>query len=715
MADDRARAPGPAGQQFLDPEIIFRRTYTEGDAVDIDVIFHDLIFPAFGAALELSPAGSGLSLVIEPSPEGSFFAQVLHLRGTAGTPGTYTFEWWSGTSTSTQFYGGVVTIEEAAVVGPPVDPPGVPTPKIAGISSTGAIVSVVRGPGGTPAAYSIFIGATPPAASELGTTFNGGGVHVLSGLTPSTEYTVYVRAATRGVRSAWSAGQTFITPATDVVPGRIHPPTGLAVTPGATTATASWTRATTGEVVGNASEYRLGTSGPWTSTGAETAATLTGLTVDTAYTLQVRDLRGTDGSPPAVSVFRTLPAPPVLPAAPGPPTLVSVVPGDGRLTARWTPPASAGASPITRYEVLAAAGGWTDAGIGSSFTIGGLVNGTAYPVVVRAVSSSGRGAASNAITGTPAAPAPIPPPDRPRGAGNATGITWTAAVTGFDAGAITAWPWRLRDSAGAVVASGTVNRGDLAFLADGSLSLLTNAPTGAGPWTFATRITTADGTGPWSAPSNPRRVGLATAGGKPPPPVVAPGNQILRVHFTPPLDDGNADRTGIEYQIRTAAGGRGEDDPPPGPSGQQAGPVLGPFALGGDGVEYTLRERDPTPPAAQRVRLANGQAFEVRHRGRNSAGATAWSDWSAGVEPALQTPSAPLNPRLENGPDGTLVATWEPPAADGGAPVTGYQIRLRIDGVEGDWTDLPGWNTTTKRIGRRGSLFDADPDPDPAE
>ena len=521
----------------------------------------------------------------------------------------------------------------------------------------------------------------------------------LTSLEPATEYTVDVR----GINSSGPglyASVTFVT--TSLVVSVPNTPIELSIIPDTTTANASWSAATSGPEA-TSFEWRLGSTASWTSVGAETTASISGLTADTGYEFQVRAVSATGASTPASILFTTLSAALPDPAAPTAPTLDSVLAGNSRLTAEWTAPTSAGDSPITRYEIRIGSRPWANAGTEDSYTASGLINGTAYTVSVRAVSAVGVGPASNTLTGTPVAPGAIPAPNRPTGVGQSNAIQWRATISGFDTSKITSWMWELWDSS-----DPSARQGATATATGTSLNVTSTAPTGTGPWRIRARIVTADGTGPWSEFSEYRTATTATAPGGTETPDAAIGDRLLRVAFVPPSDDGNADRIAIEYQIRTAASGQGDDDIPPGPSGQQ-GTTMGPYEVGSDnsGMTYTVLELDPT--AGTPVRLTNGQGYQVRHRSKNAAGTGPWSDWSATVTPNKQTAAVIEQPRLEASDDGTLSLTWNPPTADGGEEVTGYRVQLIVDGVEGDPTDLNGYNTTSMRIGLSGSLFDFDP------
>ena len=91
-------------------------------------------------------------------------------------------------------------------------------------------------------------------------------------------------------------------------------------------------------------------------------------------------------------------------ALPDAPTLSSVVPADGSLTATFTQPA--GSDPVVSGFTATATptlGGSPVTAIGatSPIVIGGLTNGTEYAVTVHATNSVGNSAESNSVNGTP--------------------------------------------------------------------------------------------------------------------------------------------------------------------------------------------------------------------------------------------------------------------------------------------------------------------------
>ena len=97
-------------------------------------------------------------------------------------------------------------------------------------------------------------------------------------------------------------------------------------------------------------------------------------------------------------------------AAPGAPTAVSASPGDGAVTIHFTPPSSAGVSPIIGYTITAPGLApvrvtghdflWAGSGNALYTVVGGLTNGQPYPFTITATNAAGQGAPAT-VTVTP--------------------------------------------------------------------------------------------------------------------------------------------------------------------------------------------------------------------------------------------------------------------------------------------------------------------------
>ena len=216
-------------------------------------------------------------------------------------------------------------------------------------------------------------------------------------------------------------------------------PTGLTATGGDTIVELGWTDPSDSAIT----KYQVRVSADggstwnpdWTDvsgSGAATAShTLTGLSNDTAYTIELRAFRGETAGSAASATATPRPEPP--PAPPG----LTATGGDTTIELGWTDPSD---STITKYQVRVSADGgttwnpaWTDisgSGAGTtSHTLTGLTNDTAYTIELRAVrgESSAGPAASSTATPSEAEPAQEPTPKpTPEQAPSVSGVEVTS-------------------------------------------------------------------------------------------------------------------------------------------------------------------------------------------------------------------------------------------------------------------------------------------------
>jgi len=273
-------------------------------------------------------------------------------------------------------------------------------------------------------------------------------------------------------------------------PGRA---TDVAATFGNASATVSWTppvdggRAITGYTV---------TAAPGGQSvqvsGSVSSATITGLINGQTYTFTVvatNPVGSGDASDPSNAVMPG--------AVPDPPTQVSATAGLRSATVSWNAPSAEG-RPITQYNVTSSPGGGVTTVSGNppatSTEVSGLQSGTSYTFTVTATNQLGMGppsAPSNAVT--PYGPPPLPttaPTDvrASAGFGYAT-VNWTAATS----------------DPSTPVTSYTIaaSPGPVALTAPGSATSVVVGGLKRGTYTFTVTATTAGGSGPTSAPSNP--------------------------------------------------------------------------------------------------------------------------------------------------------------------------------------------------------------------
>ena len=179
-----------------------------------------------------------------------------------------------------------------------------------------------------------------------------------------------------------------------------------------------------------------------TAPASDTSIVAPGLCSGVAYVARIRARNASGWS---VASQRSNPVVPLEAQPPTAPLITSVLARDGALVVSWAPTASDGGRPLTKYALTATAGASTitaDAGpSATSATVTGLVNGTAYTVVLRAVNSVGPSEEAKQ-TGTPArVHAPAPPRQvaaAPSGDG-AVSVSWQApdddggaAVSAYD-------------------------------------------------------------------------------------------------------------------------------------------------------------------------------------------------------------------------------------------------------------------------------------------
>ncbi|HMJ75259.1 MAG TPA: fibronectin type III domain-containing protein, partial [Iamia sp.] len=129
---------------------------------------------------------------------------------------------------------------------------------------------------------------------------------------------------------------------------------------------------------------------------------------------------------------------------PGAPTGVTATAGNAQANVSWTAPASNGGSAITGYKVTPYIGSTAQtvrsfSGTGTTRSVTGLTNGTAYTFKVQAVNAIGTGALSGASSAVTPATTPGTPTAVSAVAGNAqANVSWTApasnggsAITGY--------------------------------------------------------------------------------------------------------------------------------------------------------------------------------------------------------------------------------------------------------------------------------------------
>ena len=393
-------------------------------------------------------------------------------------------------------------------------------------------------------------------------------------------------------------------------------------------------------------QYRVTANGGPTQICASTACTITGLTNDVTYTFTVAAHNAVGWSDPSPASGEARPdTQPLAPAAP------SVRRGDGTLDVTWAPPENPG-SPIIDYLVEITP--TTNYGQGSftttstSMSIGGLANGRDYTVRVRARNSAPQpGAWSPPSTGRPArlpdAPVAV---DATRSAeGTSITVRWQAPYDGgepIDNYRVTVGNEEHVVSSSERTYSFTANLGSLY-----EISVCAHNAVG---WGGCSRTEGQI----WGQPGAVTNLRVQDTSG----------------HDTP---WGNAS-VDVTWQA--------------------------PAQTGGDNIRlhgYNIELRDAADNVARTATVnANGNgngnlrtSFSGLRGGTYTARVTAVNEKGISGSPTTSAPvlSATVPARVDAisfsvGEDGTVTATWQPPA-DGGTQITGYSIEWGIWYVTG--------------------------------
>lgn len=451
----------------------------------------------------------------------------------------------------------------------------------------------------------------------------------IDGLTNGKVYRFAVRAVNALGRGPESPVSNDVTPAG--LPGA---PTGvLAVVNGAASVQVSW-QAPAANGGAPITGYTV-TSTPAGATvnaaANATSATVSGLTVGTAYTFNVAAINKV-GTGPASQVSGSV----VAARLPGAPANVTAVSGNLSATVTWTAPADNGFSPISSYRVTTQPATSTTTGHGgqTTATVTGLANGTAYTFLVTAVNAVGAGPLS-----TPSAP--VSPATTPGAPGNVV-----AQLAGDAAVKVT---WSAPASNGGSPVTGytvTSSPDGLTATVDGAATSATVPGLAVGTtYTFTVRAANAKGTGPASAPSN--AVKAAASPGAPTGVTAADGDASATVTWTAPASDGSSPITG--YRIVASPGG----------------------------ITVSANASATTATVSG---LQNGTEYIFTVRASNAVAEGAVSAPSNPVTPAT-VPGAPAGVTAEVGGNAAALVSWTPPSSDGGALITGYVVTSEPGGL----------------------------------
>ncbi|MEP6817871.1 MAG: fibronectin type III domain-containing protein, partial [Marmoricola sp.] len=340
---------------------------------------------------------------------------------------------------------------------------------------------------------------------------------------------------------------------------------------------------------------------------------------------------------------------------PDAPTIGDATAGNASASVSWTPPASAGGTPITGYTVTAVDAAGKPAGVPAvvgnvaTGTVTGLTNGRTYQLEVAASNLVGAGPASglsNAVTPVAAVPGAPTIGTATPGDGSAL-VTWTipatdggSAITGYLVEAVNAATKAPVGAPQTTVAGATSL--EVTGLANGtSVQFQVQARNAIGAGAFSALSVAVTPLAPFTVPAAPV-IGTPTS-----------GNASALVRWTAAAIGGSP-ITG--YSVRVV--------------------------VGADLQVGALRPADAGATSLTVSGLANGTAVRFQVQARNAIGAGAYSDLSTAVTPAT-VPGAPVIGRASSGAArGVINATarWTPPGSNGGLAINGYVVTaLRIN------------------------------------
>ena len=352
------------------------------------------------------------------------------------------------------------------------------------------------------------------------------------------------------------------------------------------------------------------------------------------------------------------------PAMPSAPTLYAASDGENAINLSWDPPADDGGADITGYELHVSINSGVNysrltslSATARSYVHRGLKPGDERYYQLRARNRADWGefsgsASAVTLTGVPTAPGLTA---RANGSTEIR-LTWTdpddrgSDITNYDL-------QQSDDGEDWHSLGGVIPADDLEYLHSGL--------SGGTRKYYRIRAVNGNGEGQWSATRNAR-----TDAGGPDAPVlslsVASDNQI-DLTWTVPADNGSRIRG---YWVERSVDGSAPWE-----------------RLRSSGTSTTYSDDS----------LYRGMTRYYRVAATNSAGAGAYSNVASATttgDPAT-APSAPTFCRLSDVNRNQVSLAWDPPADDGGAPVSGYEYRVTYPGVDGSTQRVEGTTSST--------------------
>ena len=581
-----------------------------------------------------------------------------HLINTVGTR-VYTFRIRAGNGTGWGDWS--EDVSETAVCAP--------CPRLAteSVGATTVTLRISGYSGGWTYKYTTPTGGTCSSRVPSGTS-----TKAVTGLAGNTSYT-YTAYADSGCETELAAAGAFVTK-----PGQPSTPTATA---GAGSGRLTLAAMVTGSGTLTKWQYltKAGTNAfatTWTDVGVTTTTlshVVTGLTDGTRYQFKVRAVNATGTSAASEASAAVAPSAAIVPPAP---TKPGVTGGHASVALTWTSGGDGG-SAITKWQYVKKVGSnnfettWTDipssGASTTSYTVTGLTNGTAYRFKVRAVNSVGNGTASpasDAVTPTPAATAPLAPTKPGVTGGHASvALTWTSGGDGGSA--ITKWQYVKKVGSNNFETTWT----DIPSSGASTTSYTVTGLTNGTAYRFKVRAVNSVGNGAASPASDAViPTPAATAPLAPTKPGVTGGHASVALTWTSGGDGGSA-ITKWQY-VKKVGSNNFETTWTDIPSS------------GASTTSYTV------------TGLTNGIAYRFKVRAVNSVGNGPASPASDAVTPAATAPLAPTKPTVAGG-HASVALTWSS-GGDGGSAITKWQYQQKADtGSYGSWMNIPGSGPAT--------------------
>jgi hypothetical protein len=387
-----------------------------------------------------------------------------------------------------------------------------------------------------------------------------------------------------------------------------------------------------------------------------TSATVIGLTNGISYRFRVAAVTGFGTGNFSVESNAVTPL-----AAPAAPTGLTGTRGNQQVTLTWTAPANAGGRPITDYVVQfrtdVAGSTWQTFGdgisSGTTATVTGLTNGTAYRFQVAAVTDFAQGAFSAPSAAiTPRTFATAPAITSVSAGDQSVTLNWATPVDNGGS-AITGYAVQYSSTGGApwtAISVGNVNTATVTGLGNGLTYILRVAAVNG------------EGTGPFSAPTT-----QVTPLGTPTEVSAVPSDRSAWVAWTPPTGNSAAI---VGYRIEASSDG--------GNSWAFAATVVG------------------SATSTRVTGLANGATYVFRVAALSNQGAGGFSAMSDAVTPA---PGAVAPTRLSATlVNGTANLRWTAPRVPRGMRITDYVVQYTSDNGQSWQTYQDGISSAARAV-----------------